>query len=240
MTELNERVLNRLIRRVASLEGPRSYTGVSWRDLQRFGSYTEPGFELTETDMKLTQVYAGLAVLTRDLHNYLAQSDDEDAALVQEVIAEIKAQEQRRYGPVAFPYDDPAFPYKGELEKFPQGLAARAAAGEPTVNGLGEPRIVHEWTVKAGKRLFLKFGEKFKVVICGENGPYELFEKDLLKQSELPVAIVAQILVAGLSTATLWYPLAVYIGLLIVRTGLKTYCEPDEFDLKENGHESTG
>jgi hypothetical protein len=238
--EIDRRTLNRLIRRVASFEGPRSYTGVSWRDLQRFGSYTEPGFELTETDMRLTQVYAGLAVLAKDLDTYLAQSDNEDAALVQEVIAEIKAQEQPRYGPVAFPYDDPAFPYKGELERFPQGLAARAAAGNPTVNELGAPLIVHEWTVKAGKRLFLKFGEKFRVVICGENGPYELFERDLLKQSELPVAIVAQILVAGLSTATLWYPLAVYIGLLIVRTGLKTYCEPGEFDLKEDGHESTG
>ena len=53
----------------------------------------------------------------------------------------------------------------------------------------------------------------------------EKFEKDLLGQADLPVTIASCILAAGISVATFWYPLAIYFGLLLVRTGLKTYCE---------------
>lgn len=80
--------------------------------------------------------------------------------------------------------------------------------------------------MKAGKRLLLKFGDKFQAVICGKDGPYKQFERGLLKQADLPITIVATILTAGFSLATFWYPLGVYVGLLLVKTGLKSYCEP--------------
>ena len=54
---------------------------------------------------------------------------------------------------------------------------------------------------------------------------YVNIEKGLLGQADLPVAIASSILTAGFSAATFWYPLAVYLALLLMKTGLKTYCE---------------
>jgi hypothetical protein len=226
--DVNERLLQHLLKKVESFEGPASYVGVSWDHLERYNGYEEPesGFKLTEEDKSLTQIYAGLAVLSRDIQKHLAKSPREDSALLQEVVTSVGAEERKQYGPTAFPYDHKRFPYQHDLARFPQDLAEKAAKGRPTVTGLGSQNICHEWTVKPGKRLFLKFGEKLKAVVCGKGGPYEQFESGLLGQTELPTVIASHILVAGISTATLWYPLAVYVGLLLVRTGLKTYCEP--------------
>ncbi len=223
--DMNEKLLRSLLRKVEFFEGPLGYRGISWRDLTRYNAYQEPGFELTEKDKDLTQLYAGLAVLSRDIHQHLVKSPRDDVALFEEVITAVSAEERQRYGAKAFPYDDPKFPYKTELSKFPSDLAVKAASGKPTVEPLGHANICHEWTVKVGKKLLLKFSEKFKSVICGKDGPYEQFEKGLLNQATLPTTIVASILTAGFSTATFWCPLAVYIALLLVKTGLKTYCE---------------
>jgi len=47
----------------------------------------------------------------------------------------------------------------------------------------------------------------------------------LLGQAEIPMAIVRSVLAVGFPTAEIWYPLAVYFSLLLVKAGLKTYCE---------------
>jgi hypothetical protein len=82
--------------------------------------------------------------------------------------------------------------------------------------------IVHEWTVKPGKKLFIaflkKFGRKFKESVCGKYGPYELFEKRKVNLTSLPTAVVLDVLRHGFSNDTLWYPLAVYLGVLLIRT----------------------
>ena len=223
--DINEKLLQSLLSKAESYEGPRSYIGVSWDHLEKYNAFKEPGFELTEKDKFLTQIYAGLAVLSRDIHQYLSKNPRDDVSLFEDVITAVSIVERQRYNTGAFPYDDPQFLYKTELSQFPSDLAAKAAGGKPTVVPLGDVNLRHEWTVKVGKKLFLKFGEKFKSVICGKDGPYEQFEKGLLKQATLPTTIVSAILTAGFSTATFWYPLAIYITLLLIKTGLKTYCE---------------
>ncbi|MGE0667851.1 MAG: hypothetical protein AB7O49_14950 [Sphingomonadales bacterium] len=82
-------------------------------------------------------------------------------------------------------------------------------------------------TIYSAKRLFLKFADTFQGVICGTGGPYELFEKNLLKQRDLPVAMAGAGLTDGISVSTLWAPLAVYVALLVLKTGLRAYCVPD-------------
>ena len=93
------------------------------------------------------------------------------------------------------------------------------------MSSLISPAIVHEWTFKPGKRLLVKFGVKFKDTICGADGPYEQFTNGLIGQAALPATIAAKILTVGFSAATFWYPLAVYVSVLLVKAGLKTYCE---------------
>ncbi|OGO18555.1 MAG: hypothetical protein A2Z15_08915 [Chloroflexi bacterium RBG_16_50_11] len=180
---------------------------------------------MNEKDKYLTQLYAGLTVLSRDIHQYLSEYPRDDGNLFENVITAVSGEERLRYGSGAFPYNDSYFTHKIELSSFPTDLAKKAAEGNPNIESLGNANIRHEWTVKVGKKLFLKFGEKFKSVICGKDGPHEQLENKLLNQATLPAAIVSAILTNGFSTATFWYPLAVYIALLLVKTGLKTYCE---------------
>jgi hypothetical protein len=118
-------------------------------------------------------------------------------------------------------------------------LAAGAANGQPTIAPLSSEYIVHEWTVRPGEKLFKrfreKFGPKFKEVVCGKNGFYEQLNKGLLGQDKLPAAIAAQVLLIGFTPATFWYPLALYVGLLLVKTGLKTYCESGQLPPRAEG-----
>lgn len=166
-----------------------------------------------------TLLLAGLGVLVKDLNEYLSDNPRDDAdvfeGVVSETIEEIKS---------SFGHDSPFFVSPKETN-LPDELAKAAAGGHPTVTQLGNPAIIHEWTVGPGKRFFEKFAVKFKDTICGKDGPHEQFNKGLLGQAELPTTIVSAILAAGFSVATFWYPLAVYVGLLIVKAGLKTYCE---------------
>jgi hypothetical protein len=167
------------------------------------------------------QLYAGLSVLARDMYLYLANSSRNDAALFSDIISVVNEEERRMYQEQAFP------DYKGlDIKDIPKQLAYDAAIGRPTLKPLGDRNIVHEWTFKPGKRLFIKFGQKFKDTICGADGPYEQSNRGLIGQADLPKTIAACILITGFSAATFWYPLAVYLGILVVKTGLKTYCEP--------------
>jgi hypothetical protein len=170
---------------------------------------------------------AGLSVLARDMHIYLANHPRSDAVVFQDVIAEVSADDNLWHRRGAFPM------YEGQpIESLPSGLAEAAANGNPTVKPLDDPKIVHEWTVKPGKKLFnaflQKFGNKFKETICGKSGPYQQFEKRNVHLSALPTAIVLDILRHGFTNDTFWYPLAVYGGVLLIRTGLKAYCESEK------------
>ena len=225
---VNERILRKLTSQVESFPAT-SWSGLSSRRIQQTGAYDGEGVRLTKEDLAMGQLYAGLAVLARDMHAYLAgrapHSLNENAVrLFQVVTSDVSEKDRQGYGAGAFPN------YEGQpVADLPTGLAAAAARGKPVVAPLANPAIVHEWTVKPGKKLFQafieKFGPKLKETICGKGGPYKQFEKGLLGQTALPTTIASAILTSGLSTATFWYPLAVYLGLLLVKAGLKTYCE---------------
>ena len=208
-------------------------SGLMARRIVNDGVYKESGLSITYDDYPLGQYYVGLAVLVRDMHLYLEAHPRDDTALFYDVVDAVNSVDTLMYGSeVAFPN------YGGRLaevaQALPRGMAEAAAQGQPTLKPLANnPTIVHEWTFKPGKRLlgqFLeKFGHEFKEVICGAGGPYEQFKDDdgLLGQANLPNVIASALLTSVFSAAVFWTPLAVYISLLLVKTGLKTYCEPD-------------
>jgi hypothetical protein len=222
--KISEETLQSLIKEVEAFT-PTAPTGYMRRQIDERGFYEEQGLRFVYDDLLLGQLYAGLAVLARDMHQYLAQHPRKDAALFEGVVSLVHGEESRQYGGSAFP-DYGGLP----VEKLPGELASAAAEGRPAVAPLGERDIVHEWTFKPGKRLFVrflqKFGCKFKETICGQDGPYEQFNEGLLGQAALPTTIASTILTAGFSSEAFWYPLAVYLSILLVKTGLKTYCEP--------------
>jgi hypothetical protein len=231
-SQINREVLGSLIEEVAAFP-PTGWTGYSARMILEYQVFEEQGLELTTDDLPLGLLYAGLSVLARDMHAYLAKHPREDAALFGEVVSLVSAEESNQFGGKAFP-DYDGLP-EAEVSALPTGLASEAAMGQPRVEPLGDRDVVvHEWTSKPGKRLFItflqKFGRAFKETICGEDGPYEQFNEGLIGQAALPATIASAILTAGLSTDTFWYPLAVYLSILLIKTGLKVYCEPELSD----------
>jgi hypothetical protein len=216
--KIDERLVKNLVKQVEELP-PAFPAGAMSRSIREFGSYDDLGLIFTDKDYEVGLYYAGLAVLARDMHQYIAEHPREDAGLFAEVVSAVHDVESTRYG-------DGAFPNYANLPatSLPTGMAAAADAGKLAILPLRDPAIVHEWTTKAGKRLFVKFGAKFKSVICGPDGPY--VQSNGLG-SALPTTIMGAILAAGFSAATFWYPLAVYLSLLLIKTGLKTYCETE-------------
>jgi len=154
----------------------------------------------------------------------------------------VNEEEESRYGRGAFPN------YYGlPLASLPNTFAEFEKTGRPTVSQLKSPGIVHEWTLKPGKRLFWrffsldvaktnpldhhplvkKFGRKWRETICaGKDSPYGQFKDGLVGHAALPTTIADSVLAVGFSVASFWYPLAIYLGLLLAKTGLKVYCEP--------------
>jgi hypothetical protein len=200
------------------------------------GFYEEAGLRFSDDDYLLGQLYAGLTVLALDMHRYLEQRPREDAAVFAALVSLVHAEEASVHG------GGRAFPNFAGLptEGLPTGLASAAALGRPTVAPLADPGIVHEWTFKPGKRLFVrllhpdaggaavgKFGRELKETVCGKDGPYQLLKRNLLGQAALPAMIAGNILAVGFAAATFWQPLAVYLAILLVKTGLSTYCGPD-------------
>lgn len=221
-TEVNKELLESLVQEVNTIPPMFFPAGLMQRRIKEDGFYEETGLRFDKADYAVSQLYAGLAVLARDMHLYLSENSRDDAALFEEVISLVNAEEREKHGSRAFPS------YTGlPTEDLPKHLASAAALGQPTVITLKKQGIVHEWTVKPGKRLLKKFGTKLKAAICGREGPYEKFNEGLIGQANLPAGIASQILLVGFSAATFWYPLAVYMSILFINAGLKTFCEPD-------------
>jgi len=163
-------------------------------------------------------LYAGLAVLARDMYQYLQKKNllDNNPIFKQAVDAVTKEEEELNLK--AFPK------YNGlDISDLPTNLTEKAAGGQQDLSPLLTPEIIHEWTFKAGKRFFDKFTSNFRDTICGPNGPYSQFNKPSFNNA---VSTALAVAVAGaISTAApITYPLAVYCGFLLARNGLKTYC----------------
>ena len=107
--------------------------------------------------MDLTQLYAALSVYSKNAMEYAQQHPEYKEAQLMDVFTLVNLEETARFRNNAFPYNDDGFSYKDELAFFPGDLAQKAAEGNLSVEGLDNEKIRHEWTVKTGKRIFLRF-----------------------------------------------------------------------------------
>lgn len=108
---------------------------------------------------------AGLTVLSKDVAEYLAATGRIMGE--PEVFFEVYSstmESERAYGEK---YGSPLF---SPLEQagLPKGFAQAAVEGKPDLSPLGNKNIVHEWTMRPGKKLFEKFKIKFKETISGK------------------------------------------------------------------------
>lgn len=105
-------------------------------------------------------------------------------------------------------------------------VTLRASQGEVNVEQLLVQDTKDKSLVALGKKYFKEFMKQLKKNICGPGGPYEQLKSGLDRvHSKLGENVALWILSTSLSTSTLWYPLAAYLAVLLVRTGLDVVCE---------------
>jgi hypothetical protein len=196
--------------------------------LDAYGVYKEGDLEFTKEDEKIAVYYASLSVVVQDMnrnHSELPQKDRED---LEDIISSVKKIEQELHPNSSFPYDQENFIFKEHVSNFPK-VAKKASLGKPTLKEFGTPDIIHEWTVKPGKRILIKFLKKFaknlKKEICGNEKYINLLGKD---ETKLVTQVASAIITLSLSSISFWLPFVALIAIILVRAGLKTLCEFNE------------
>jgi len=98
--------------------------------------------------------------------------------------------------------------------------------GSATTGELVQPQSAGQASA-TGKQFFEKFKKQLKKVICSKDGPYEQFVKGMAKEKDLPKLVVIAILAGApaISGIVVTNIIAVYVAMLLVRSGLAAYCE---------------
>jgi len=223
-TRVEKEKIDQMLYEINNMSGGK-YIGASWHALEKFNAYEEGSqFKMVKDDMHLTQLYAALSVYSKNALEYAQHHSEQKESLLMDVFTLVNREETARFRNNAFPYNDPGFSYKNELAFFPNDLAQQAAEGNPSVNGLDNENIRHEWTVKTGKRIFLRFlfefGNKIEDHICNYYKSHESESKDLVKEINRILLVRA-----GLFTESVWIPIAGFVAVLLVKKGLDKFCK---------------
>lgn len=210
VSSASEEMLRSLIEQVKTFSTTR---------ISGFG-YWQRGYdvELTPEEGPLFQLYASLGVLTRDMWLYLTEHPRKDAEFFQKIVRPIVHETQQKYPKTMI------FRPLTQVE-LPEGFAAAAVEGHPTVTGLDDWRIVHEWTTKPGKKTFYGFYQACREELCGPDGPYELFRQGKVDKNELGMGIAKVFQDVCFSCDPLWYPLIASLSVCAIRKELETMCE---------------
>jgi hypothetical protein len=210
------------------------------RELDRFPTRTPAGMQvyrimsgelppervaegLTIDDLPLAPLHAGLAVLARDMHQYLEAHADRAVELFADAVARVHAEDRARYGEMAFPVYD-GLP----TAELPSGLAEAAAQGQLTLKPLADPAIVHEWTTFPGFKLFTKLVDASRPhldpLVCKDGGLLQQYREKKLSAADVQMAIAQALLTTAFTTDLLWVPLVAFVTVLLVRRSLEWYC----------------
>lgn len=169
-------------------------------------------------NLDLYQLEAGLGVMAKDMAEYLEKHPQEDAATFETIYAAV-------IGEIPKHTWEAEYLLPTAQTGLPRGGAEAAAQGQPDIEWLQQPGVIHEWTTMAGHRIWMKFRRKLRETVCGKGGPYEQFRDGLIGAEQLPQFIVTTVISVGFNPATFWIPISVYLSLITIKAGLKTYCE---------------
>lgn len=222
--KINTATLHTLVEEVNAFR-PAFPAGYMTRTVYQEGVYQEGGLTVTRQDLPLGHLYAGLAVLARDMHHYLARHPRPDADVFEQAVAQVNRADAS-YGDQAFPhYGGPLQPLADAL---PGQLATAAAAGHPQLQALGDRAIVHEWTFKPGRKLFLTclelWGPAIHDALCHEKALHHRPAGPSAARVHRVSQTASLILTALNFDDPFWYPLVVYLSFLLVEKGLAAWC----------------
>ena len=232
-----EKQIDTLVGQALNKTNPYSYGGISWSDLQRYNEYKEEGLELTKDDMSLTQIYAGLTVLSKEIYEDDLSKQPE---IIKNTMHEAIRWDKKKYPLTAFPYDSEEFPYPKDLNIINNVIEKIKKQSSPSLKFLDENKIRHEWTVKVGKKILMilikniemdpvlivgdAVKQKFKSFICGKNGINNKLKKGG-DEAELVKSLATYLLPAiGVASASA-APFVVLVSVILIKSYLKTYCQ---------------
>ena len=216
-----EAQLRRAVRQVGSIRPVRP-AGVSIGRLLMDGDLQEGDLSVTRDDLVLAHEYAALAVVSRDLHEYLAANPGEGSELFSEVVLSTSRADALHHGAMAFPA------YTGlPIADLPVGIAARAAVGDIDLHVLLDGSYVHEWTFKAGIRLSERFLSAMRELIarvaCGPGGLSERLLKGKIGEAEV-IQTLATLIMTAFAPKAIWIPMAALLASIFVKRGLQAVC----------------
>jgi hypothetical protein len=173
-------------------------------------------------------IYAGLAILARDMYYYLEETNQlKQAPLLVDAVRAVKEEEEKTFGlDKAYPEyrNPPEEKIKLSVSKLPSGLTQKATTGELDVQLLIDPNIDHEWFSSPGRKLLDKITDYLRDTICDE--PYRLLSSR--KFNNQLTAAVSSVIITGVATGTMVPAAAafgVYCGVALSRKGLKGICQ---------------
>jgi hypothetical protein len=161
---------------------------------------------------------AGLPALVLEIEGRLQaprKFGKRDLDVYDQVVAPVLAEERREHPA------DTALSHGRGSEKIPWDDPDKLA------NWLKACSQTDERTLSTGQRLFEKLGRKFKDTICGEGGPYELIDEISLRDMASHTGKTIIGIIGTSYVLAVWVPLAAVLAWVIVKTGLKMYCERD-------------
>ncbi len=182
-----------------------------------------------EDDWRLGILYAGLTVLCRDIHLFLKEQptcEIERLQLFDDVIADVQFDESwsRENAFPNFTEEQARFVPSGIVSKLCRPGLERAITWPlgHKLKPLKQSDIVYEWTVIPGTKLFTSFMRKsssrLEKALANER---KTLNGATIEQGEIPFALFEIILKECLTDHPFWYPLAVYLGFLMNRTGFR-------------------
>lgn len=194
-------------------------------DFQYLDAATYFGSEETGADGKsLLPYYAAIAVLAREMHQYLDRNPRPDSVFFDEVVRSVHDADFVRWGAQAFPTYQNLLP-----DDLTFGVADLAAAGTPTLTLLDHPALVREWTTRPGLAVFhaylKRLDDRLTPLICGDDGLYAKYAGRKVTAPEVHVLIVTAILTDTATPSAFWAPLGALMSVSLMRRGLKRYCQ---------------
>ena len=218
-------VVQQAVAGAADLAFSGAYIGVSYRDLARYKRWENPaeGLVLDEDDAEITHLYAALSVLVRAAMTEPAATPG--SKWITAAGEAVREAERRFYPATAFPYDASGFPDEDARNALPTAQQLAAVSMRERFRLLEADSIRHEWTVKAGKRLFnqltVRLDAGVRRVICNDKGALGLGNHgDLLQAS----ASVAAFIVGEYGFDQNLIGVAASMAVIMVRRGLEQFC----------------
>ncbi|QKS28228.1 MAG: hypothetical protein HT579_04330 [Candidatus Accumulibacter similis] len=221
----------------------RPHGGMLLRRIQQDGFFEENGLVVTAEDALYCQHYAALAILAKGISECLKLNPCDGASNLDELVELVCRKDLPTYGRAAFPE------YQGlPHEMLPPALvslAVEAVSGKPSLRGLGDPDLVHEWTIKPGIRLFKEFLERLRSspatvkAFCAPGGVADLLRDGKMGESQV-IAAVAQSMLLILAPGAFWIPIAVVASTILVKRGLSLLCDKGARRSKDTGTADDG